>query len=180
MIPRLDHLIAAGVRGYREMARVLNASEIPSARGRRWHASSVRNVMKAADRSFLAKTGPTTCSGGGDPTVRQIRVVRPATQKQRQAIRRQHPEVMAALATPRLGPVQKQTAQILAYKAEGLSAAGIARMLDVSEPAVGRILRVAGLRHVAKPRTRGGRTPSANKSSPSEVRARTVRKSPAR
>ena len=51
---------------------------------------------------------------------------------------------MAALAKPRLGPVQKQTAQILAYKAEGLSAAGIARVLDVSEPAVARILRLAG------------------------------------
>jgi DNA-binding CsgD family transcriptional regulator len=41
--------------------------------------------------------------------------------------------------------VQKQTAQILAYKAEGLSASGIARVLDVSEAAVARILRIAGL-----------------------------------
>jgi DNA invertase Pin-like site-specific DNA recombinase len=145
VMPHIDELIAAGVRGYREMARLLNASEIPTARGRRWHASSARNLMLAAGRSFPAKAGPTSRSGEGDPAVRQIRIVRPATQKQRQAIRRQYPEVMAALATPRLGPVQKQTAQILAYKAEGLSAAGIARILDVSEAAVARILRVAGL-----------------------------------
>ena len=71
-------------------------------------------------------------------------MVRPATQKQQQAIRQRHPQVMVALSAPRLGQVQKQTAQILAYKAEGLSAAGIARVLGVSEPAVGRILRIAG------------------------------------
>jgi DNA-binding CsgD family transcriptional regulator len=46
---------------------------------------------------------------------------------------------------PRLGTVQKQAAQILAYKAEGLTAAGIARVLGVSESAVGRVLQAAGL-----------------------------------
>ena len=144
VLPHIDDLLASGISGYREMARVLNASEIPSARGGRWHASSVRNVMKAADRSFPAKSEAASRSEQSNPAARQIRIVRPATQKQRQAIRQQYPDVMAALAAPRLGPVQKQTAQILAYKAEGLSAAGIARVLDVSEPAVARILRLAG------------------------------------
>ena len=152
VLPHIDDLLAAGVSGYREMARVLNASEIPSARGGRWHASSVRNVMKAADRSFPAKSDAASRSEQSNPAARQIRIVRPKTQKQRQAIRQQYPEVMAALAKPRLGPVQKQTAQILAYKAEGLSAAGIARVLDVSEPPVARILRLAGfLRAPADP-----------------------------
>ena len=177
VLPHIDDLIAAGVYGYREMARVLNASEIPSARGGRWHASSVRNVMKAADRSFLSKAETPTRPGQGNSTARQIRIVRPATQKQRQAIRQRHPQVMAALAAPRLGPVQKQTAQILAYKAEGLSAAGIARVLGVSEPAVGRILRLAGFAPRRQTPHHGGRTPSGSKSSPSEVRARTVSRS---
>ena len=83
--------------------------------------------MKAADRSFPAKTDAASRCEQSNPATPKIRIVRPATQKQRQAIRQQYPEVMAALAKPRLGPVQKQTAQILAYKAEGLSAAGIAR-----------------------------------------------------
>jgi DNA invertase Pin-like site-specific DNA recombinase len=129
-IPHIDDLIAAGVSGYREMARVLNAAEIPSLRGGRWHGSSVRNAMKAANRSFPAKSDATTHPGEGSAAVRRIRIVRPSTQKQRQAIREQHREVMMALAVPRLGPVQKQAAQILAYKAEGLSTAGIARVLD--------------------------------------------------
>jgi DNA-directed RNA polymerase specialized sigma24 family protein len=100
--------------------------------------------MKAADRSFPAKTTAASHSEQSNPAMPKIRIVRPATQKQRQAIRQQQQKVMAALAAPRLGPVQKQTAQILAYKAEGLSAAGIARVLDVSEPAVARILQLAG------------------------------------
>ena len=144
VMPHIDELIAAGVRGYREMARVLNASQIPSARCKRWHGSSVRNATMAADRSFPAKTDTTSRCEQSDPATPKIRIVRPATQKQRQAIRQQYPEVMAALATPRLGPVQKQTAQILAYKAEGLSTAGIARVLGVSEPPVARILELAG------------------------------------
>jgi putative DNA-invertase from lambdoid prophage Rac len=144
VMPHIDDLIAAGVRGYREMARVLNASEIPSVRGGRWHGSSVRNAMMAADRSFPAKTDATSRGEQSNPATPKIRIVRPATQKQRQSIRQQHQKVMAALAAPRLGPVQKQTAQILAYKAEGLSAVGIARVLNVSEPAVARILRAAG------------------------------------
>jgi putative DNA-invertase from lambdoid prophage Rac len=145
VMPQIDDLIAAGVRGYREMARVLNASEIPSARGGRWYGSSVRNAMMAADRSFPAKTTAVPRCEHSNPTTPKIRIVRPATQKQRQAIRQQHQKVMVALAAPRLGPVQKQTAQILAYKAEGLSTAGIARVLGVSEPAVARILELAGL-----------------------------------
>jgi DNA-binding CsgD family transcriptional regulator len=144
VLPHLDQLIAAGVTVYREMARVLNAAEIPSARGGRWHGSSVRNAMNAADRSFPAKTDATSGPEQTNSKTRQICIVRPATQKQRQAIRQQYPEVMAALAAPRLGPVQKKTAQILAYKAEGLSAAGIARALGVSEAAVARVLRAAG------------------------------------
>jgi DNA-binding CsgD family transcriptional regulator len=52
---------------------------------------------------------------------------------------------MRTLGVPRLGKVQKQAALILAYKAEGVSTAGIARILGVSSDAVGEVLRAAGV-----------------------------------
>jgi DNA-directed RNA polymerase specialized sigma24 family protein len=144
VMPFIDELIAAVVNGYREVARILNASDRPSPRGGRWHASSVRNAMRAAERSFPAK--PKAAPPVDHPApVPQIRIVRPASQRERQVVRERYREAMAALAAPRLGPVQKQAAQILAYKAEGLSAAGIARVLGVSLSPVLRVLRAAGL-----------------------------------
>lgn len=144
VMPHIDELIAAGVSGYREVARILNASDRPSARGGRWHASSVRNAMRAAGRSF-----PKASRSDHVVPVPQMRIVRPATQRERQAIRERHREAMVALAVTRLGSVQKLAPQILAYKSEGLSAAAIARVLGVTEIPVQRVLRAAGL---AEPR----------------------------
>jgi putative DNA-invertase from lambdoid prophage Rac len=81
VIGHIDDLIAAGVYGFRPMARVLNAAEIPSPRGGIWHASSVRNAMIAAKRSFPPKADLTFRPGEGETAVPQIRIVRPPTQK---------------------------------------------------------------------------------------------------
>jgi DNA invertase Pin-like site-specific DNA recombinase len=145
VLPHIDDLIAAGVSGYRQMARVLNAKGIPGLRGGRWPVSSVRNVMIAAKRSFPAKGTAASHPAQGKGAVRQLRIASPMTQKQRQAIRKKYPELIATLGAPRLGTVQKQAAQILALKAEGLTAADIARVLGVSESAVGEVLQAAGL-----------------------------------
>jgi putative DNA-invertase from lambdoid prophage Rac len=177
VMPHIDDLIAAGVRGYREIARVLNASQIPSARGGRWYGSSVRNAMMAADRSFPAKTTAAPRCEHSNSATPKIRIVRPATQKQRQAIRQQHQKVMAALAAPRLGPVQKQTAQILAYKAEGLSTAGLPACSASARRRWPGFWSSRGSQGAARPHTRGTGMPSASKSSSCELEAKTASRS---
>jgi DNA invertase Pin-like site-specific DNA recombinase len=137
VLPHIEKLMCEGITGYREIARVLNASNIPSARGGRWHGTSVRNVLLVAGktvRQIRAAAIP----------VKKLNRVRPATQQERRAIREQHPHLMTVLG-PRLGSVQKQAPQILAYHAEGLTAAAIARVMGVTEQAVATVLRVAGL-----------------------------------
>lgn len=52
ILPYIDYFINEGYDSYRQLANMLNANNVPAARGDRWHASSVRNVMLAAGRRW--------------------------------------------------------------------------------------------------------------------------------
>jgi DNA invertase Pin-like site-specific DNA recombinase len=51
----IDSLRASGVTDLRGLAGALNARGIPTARGRRWHVSNVKNVIDRAARNPTAK-----------------------------------------------------------------------------------------------------------------------------
>jgi DNA invertase Pin-like site-specific DNA recombinase len=54
ILPFIDYLISDGYNSYHQLADMLNANNVPAPRGGRWHPSSVRNVMLAADRRWVA------------------------------------------------------------------------------------------------------------------------------
>ena len=55
LLPVIRELQAAGAKTLRDLAAALNARDIPTPRGGKWYASSVRNVLvRAGDRTALA------------------------------------------------------------------------------------------------------------------------------
>jgi hypothetical protein len=57
VLPILLELRASGARGYGSMASVLNQRGIRTARGRRWHVSTVRNVLARSPKAEALKVG---------------------------------------------------------------------------------------------------------------------------
>jgi DNA invertase Pin-like site-specific DNA recombinase/transposase len=65
ILPYIDYFISEGYNSYRQLADILNANNVPAARGDRWYPSSVRNVMLAAGRRWVS--APNGNGGGGEP-----------------------------------------------------------------------------------------------------------------
>jgi hypothetical protein len=128
--PHIEQAVAGGSATYRAVAAVLNALNLPTARGGRWHASSVRNVMLAAGLEFAAKR-----HRRGDAL---RAVLAPAVEGD--------PEIDKTVAALRLGKAQKQTAAILKLTAAGHPVDAITRILGLSEGAVRSVQRLAGRR----------------------------------
>jgi DNA invertase Pin-like site-specific DNA recombinase len=135
--PHIEQAIAGGCTTYRAIAAVLNALNLPTARGGRWHASSVRNTMLAAGLSFPVKQ-----HRRGDAL---RAVLTPAVEGD--------PEIAKTVASLRLGKAQKQTAAILKLTAAGHSVDAISRILGLSDGAVRSVQRLAGRRR--SPRNNG-------------------------
>ena len=131
--PHIEGAINGGAATYRKVASVLNGLTVPTARGGRWHGSSVRNAMLAASIKFPNKSE--RGRQGLPPAVKSRGVTARAAQK----LDAEAEKVQRALVKPRLGKAQRETPKILLLHSEGFSRDGIARMLDLHEGTVGTI-----------------------------------------
>ncbi len=136
--PHIEGAIKGGAATYRKVAFVLNGLTVPTARGGRWHGSSVRNAMLAANIKFPSKSER---ASQGLPHALKSRGV---TARAAERLEAEAREVQVALVKPRLGKAQREAPKILRLHGEGFSRGGIARMLDLHEHTVGTILRAAG------------------------------------
>jgi transposase len=135
---------------------VLNALNVPTARGGRWHASNTRNVMIAASISFPSKAERRERHLSASRKVARLNLTQSA------ALDAEAAGVQEKLAKPRLGKVQKQSAAILKLYAAGKGPEAIARILGVGEASVYTVLRAAGrgrrVNHKHGPEIEGRRT----------------------
>jgi DNA invertase Pin-like site-specific DNA recombinase/DNA-binding NarL/FixJ family response regulator len=138
--PYIEGAIAGGAGTFRQVANILNLKNVPTARGGRWHASTVLNSMVAVGLKFPSKTAR---KAQGLPRAVARRGLPAASMAALDAEAR---DAQQRLAKPRLGKAQRAIPQILKLHAEGFAPGGIARTLDLHEGTVGEILRATGRR----------------------------------
>jgi DNA invertase Pin-like site-specific DNA recombinase len=58
ILPIVESLQSVGITDLRRLASALNARGVPTARGRRWHVSNVRNVLRRSSALFHRREKP--------------------------------------------------------------------------------------------------------------------------